>query len=94
MGIIDDIKRDAQGNGSKVQSSEANKLEGILNKMFYLPKNIDEEVEFIRQVMTRGLESQERVYIFYILFQYGLSMGLEYSSLCCISRPLLSIHPT
>ena len=34
------------------------------------------------------------VYIFYILFQYGLSMGLEYSSLCCISRPLLSIHPT
>lgn len=61
MGIIDDIKRDAQGNGSKVQSSEESKLEGILNKMFYLPKNIDEEVEFVRQVMTRGLESQERV---------------------------------
>ena len=39
MGLIDDIKKDAVKSGSKIQSSEATKLEGILNKMFYLPKN-------------------------------------------------------
>ena len=61
MGIISNIKKDALRNGSKVQTSEAAKLEGILNKMFYLEKNIDEETEFVKQVMTRGLESQERV---------------------------------
>lgn len=60
MGIIDNIKNDAQKNGSKVQSTEAAKLEVIFNKMFYLDKNIDEEVAFVKQVMTRGLESQER----------------------------------
>lgn len=60
MGIIDKIKNDAEKNGSKVQTSDSFKLEGIFNKIFYLPKNIDEEVEFVRQVMTRGLESQER----------------------------------
>lgn len=61
MGIIDEIKRDSIKNGSKVQSSDARDLEIILNKLFYLDKNIDEEVAFIKQVMTRGLESQERV---------------------------------
>lgn len=61
MGIISNIKKDALRNGSKVQTSEAAKLEGILNKMFYLEKNIKEETEFVKQVMTRGLESQERV---------------------------------
>ena len=61
MGIISNIKKDALRNGSKVQTSEAAKLEGILNKMFYLEKNIEEETEFVKQVMTRGLESQERV---------------------------------
>ena len=61
MGIINNIKKDALRNGSKVQTSEAAKLEGILNKMFYLEKNIEEETEFVKQVMTRGLESQERV---------------------------------
>ena len=61
MGIISNIKKDALKNGSKVQTSEAAKLEGIFNKMFYLDKNIEEETEFVRQVMTRGLESQERV---------------------------------
>lgn len=60
MGIIDNIKNDAQKNGSKVQSTEATKLETIFNKMFYLDKNIEEETAFVKQVMTRGLESQER----------------------------------
>lgn len=61
MGLIDDIKNDAVKVGSKIQSSEAAKLEGILNKMFYLPKDIEEETKFVNMVMTRGLESQERV---------------------------------
>lgn len=60
MGIIDNIKNDAQKNGSKVQSTEAAKLEGIFNRMFYLDKNIKEETKFVNQVMTRGLGDTER----------------------------------
>lgn len=61
MGLIDEIKKSAEKNGSKLQSTEARDLEVILNKLFYLDKNIDEEVAFVKQVMTRGLESQERI---------------------------------
>lgn len=61
MGLIDSIKRDANKNRTKVQSSEASDLEKILNKLFYLSKNIEEETKFIKQVMTRGFETQERV---------------------------------
>lgn len=60
MGLIDSIKRDTIKNGSKIQTSDEQKLEEIFNKMFYLDKNIDEEVSFIKQVMTRGLEDTER----------------------------------
>lgn len=84
MGIIDDIKSNAVKNGTKIQSSDAAQLEKILNKMFYTQHNIDEEVKFIKQVMTRGLESQERV-------------GLHASSLIvgdkqwCTRREVLSL---
>lgn len=61
MGLIDNIKKEAQGNKTKIQTSEASDLEKIFNEMFYLEKNVDKETEFVRQVMTRGLESQERV---------------------------------
>ena len=61
MGLIDNIKREANGNKTKLQSSEAAELEKIFNRMLYLPKNIEEETKFVKQVMTRGLESQERV---------------------------------
>lgn len=60
MGLIDNIKETAKGNNTKIQSSEELKLEKILNKMFYLPKNIEEETKFIKQVMTRGADTQER----------------------------------
>ena len=43
MGLISDIKKSAVGNGTKIQSSEAAKLEKILNATFYLDKNINEE---------------------------------------------------
>ena len=61
MGLIDNIKREAQGNRTKIQSTDAAALEKILNRTFYLDKNIEEETKFVKQVMTRGLESQERV---------------------------------
>ena len=61
MGLLDEIKKNATQTGTKIQTSEAAQLEKILNKMFYLEKNIDEEVAFVKQVMTRGLENQERV---------------------------------
>ena len=61
MGLIDNIKKEAMGNRTKIQSSDAAELEKILNNLFYLDKNIEEETKFVEQVMTRGLESQERV---------------------------------
>lgn len=60
MGIIDEIKKNANKNGTKIQSSESLKLEKILNRMFYLDKDPVNEPEFVKQVMTRGLQTQER----------------------------------
>lgn len=61
MGMIESIKKEARGNGTKIQSGEAAQLEKIFNKMFYLEKNIKAETAFVKQVMTRGAETQERV---------------------------------
>ena len=61
VGLINQIKREATGNKTKIQTSEASKLEAILNRAFFLDKNVEEETAFVKQVMTRGLESQERV---------------------------------
>lgn len=61
MGLVDDIKSQASKNGTKIQSSDAAALEKIFNRMFYLPKDIEKETAFVKQVMTRGLESTERV---------------------------------
>lgn len=60
-GLIDEIKKTARGNGTKIQTSESAKLEKIFNAMFYLDKNIEEETKFVQQVMTRGAETQERI---------------------------------
>lgn len=60
MGIIDQIKNDGIKNGTKIQNDEQRKLEAILNKMFYLERDIEEETKFIKAVMTRGTETQER----------------------------------
>lgn len=61
MGLISDIKKSAVSNGTKIQTSEAAELEKILNNVFYLEKDIEGESAFVKQVMTRGLESTERV---------------------------------
>lgn len=60
MGIIDQIKNDGVRTGTKVQSTEASKLEAILNKMFYCERDIKEETKFVNLVMTRGMETTER----------------------------------
>lgn len=60
MGLIDDIKKEAQRNKTKIQTSEATKLEHILNRTLYLDKNVEEETKFVKAVMTRGYENQER----------------------------------
>ena len=84
MGIINDIKKEALENKTKIQSSEAQQLEKILNNTFYLAKNIKEETAFVNSVMTRGLMSQERI-------------GLHASSLIvgekdfCIRQQVLSL---
>lgn len=57
---MDDIKKEAKGNRTVIQSSESAKLQKILNRMFYLDKDPENEPEFVRQVMTRGLGTQER----------------------------------
>lgn len=61
MGLVDDIKASAKSNGTKIQSSDAAELEKVFNQMFFLQKDIEKEAAFVKQVMTRGQESAERV---------------------------------
>lgn len=61
MSLVDNIKKAAIGNKTKIQTSEATQLEKIFNQMFYLEKDPVKEIEFVRQVMTRGQDTQERV---------------------------------
>ena len=61
MGLKDSIKQAAKRNRTKLQSTDASKMEKLLNNCFYLERDIDEETKFLKQVMTRGAESQERV---------------------------------
>lgn len=60
LGILEDIKNDAIRTGAKIQSGDASKLEKILNNAFYLEKQPDLESQFVKDVMTRGLGTQER----------------------------------
>ena len=60
MGLIDDIKKEADRNGTKLQSTEEQKIEQLLNSLFYLDKNIPEELKFLKSVMTRGSDTTER----------------------------------
>lgn len=61
MSLVDNIKKAAVGNNTKIQTTEAANLEKIFNRMFYEEKNPEEESAFVKQVITRGLDSQERV---------------------------------
>lgn len=61
MSLTDRIKREATKKDVQIESTEARELSQILNKLFYLPKDIDGETEFVHMVMTRGADTQERV---------------------------------
>lgn len=60
MGIIDDIKKDADKTFTKVQSTQEKEIEQMLNGLFYLDKDIPKELKFLKSVMTRGAETTER----------------------------------
>ena len=60
MGLLDDIKAEAEGNRTRIQTTQDTELEHKLNQLFYLPKNIEKETKFIHLVMTRGQETEER----------------------------------
>lgn len=60
MGLMDDIKKEAGGNRTKIQKSDEKDIEHLLNSLFYLDKDIPNELKFLKSVMTRGAETTER----------------------------------
>lgn len=60
MTLKESIMQSARESGAKIQSSEETALEKLINKTFFLPRNIDLETDFLRLVMTRGQDTQER----------------------------------
>ena len=60
MGLIDDIKSNAIENGTKIQSSDAAKIEKLFNSLFYAKKDMEEEVKFVKQMFTRGGDTTDR----------------------------------
>ena len=60
MGLLDDIKKEAGGNRTKIQKSDEKDIEHLLNSLFYLDKDIPNELKFLKSVMTRGAETTER----------------------------------
>lgn len=85
MGLLEQIKSEALSKGVRVADSETQKLELILDQMFYCDHNKRWEIRFLTDVMTRGLESSER-------------KGLHASAMIvpeknfCLRQQVLSLH--
>lgn len=61
MSILDEIKKEAAaGVRTKIQTTAERDIETKLNNLFYLEKDIENEIKFLRSVMTRGQETAER----------------------------------
>lgn len=60
MGLMDEIKREAEWNRTKIQKSDEKDIEHLLNSLFYFDKDIPNELKFLKSVMTRGAETTER----------------------------------
>lgn len=86
MGIVDQIKRQASNKKISIQSAEAEHLQKIFNKMFFMPHNIEEETKFIHMVMTRGAESQERVGL------HASAMLVSDDIFCCRQQVLSLVY--
>lgn len=84
MGLIEDIKANALENGTNIQNSDEEAIEKLFNKLFYAPKNMEEEVKFVKQMFTRGGASHER---------YGLhtSATIVGPEKYCIREQVLSL---
>ena len=61
MGLVSKIKDEATNKRVKLQDSKHDEFDALLNKAFFLDKDIEEETRFIQMVMTRGAETQERI---------------------------------
>ena len=86
MSLIDKIKKDAAKGAVQIESTEATKLSQMLNKLFYLDKDIANETKFIKMVMTRGAESQERVGL------HASNMLVSDSAFCLRSQVLSLVY--
>ena len=86
MSLSDRIKADATRSGTMIESTEATKLSQLFNQLFYLPKDIDGETQFVKLVMTRGLESQERVGL------HASNMLVADSAFCMRSQVLSLVY--
>lgn len=86
MGIVNDIKKQAQKNGTVIQSSEAQELWSIINNAFLLQHDIDNEVKFLKMVMTRGSDTQERVGL------HASSMLVSDDAFCCRQQVLSLVY--
>lgn len=86
MGLIDSIKSEAVGKHMQIQSAEAEKLQKIFNRLFYAQKDIEEEAKFVKMVMTRGAESQERVGL------HASAMLVGDKQFCCRQQVLSLIY--
>lgn len=85
MSISDRIKAEAAKKGEVIESTEARRLSQMLNKMFYLPKDIEGETKFVHSVMTRGAESQERIGLHasnMLVSESGFCLRSQVLSLC------------
>lgn len=58
--ILNAIRKDAANNRTPIQTTEEHQIESMLNQLFYLDKDIDNELMFLKSVMTRGQETSER----------------------------------
>ena len=61
MGLVSKIKAEAANKKVKIQNEDCTKFDVLLNQAFFLEKDIEEETRFLKMVMTRGAETQERV---------------------------------
>lgn len=84
MSLVNDIKKAAHDGKVKIQSSDEQKFEKILNQTFYKEKDIEKESQFVRQVMTRGLKSTER-------FGLHASALIVSDNVFCIRQQVLSL---
>lgn len=94
MGLKDDIK--AQAKNAKYfadrqkgkeggMNEEDKRLLHILNRMFYLDKNAEEETKFVNQMITRGLGTQER-------FGLHASAVIATEEKYCLRQQVLSLR--